>query len=370
MKTKLFKKVITLALSSIILLSSMAYAAVGQPYDRLSMSFTGNRYIYSNNPEKITTTLIAGTTGKNIVNRTVTPGQKYDVEYSHTNMTTIPLTVAVILKNNTNVKANIAIYNNAAYQNEAYDVVGSKTEFDYWSIAKYSTKTIDPGKSCVLIRSNLNAADYSTGVGKVLFQSDVAVNCRVAYFKTGTSDDAAGNLSDLTAGDTVSTTTNECLNDGRTIIYDYASAINKAFYLNMDVAYTDSTGKVLDPHNKYNANEFQKPVWYLPSSREYSQGNWGINYNMRLDNAGGKTLYIIPDWTNIKYLGSNSYTIYDPYTSSWKNIKLYKSSLDYAVIKLPNKSSMIFNFVLAGGDCGQEYFTFTAPTTGHAVPVN
>ncbi len=359
MKTK-FKKVLVCAVvGASLILNIGSVQAADRAYDRLSMSMTGNRYLYSNNPEKITTTYLpSGTTGKCTLNRVVSAGALYDVEFSHTNMTGTQLTVAVLITNNSGATANITVLNKSSAANGTYDIMGAAVEKEYWSTSKYESKSLANGASEIICSANISSANYSTGIGKVMFKADRSVNCKVVYMRTGTTKVAAGKLPALSAGELSGQTTSECKYDGRTVIYDYNTSKNKSFYLNMDPS----------THNYYNNGEFEKPVWFLPNSREYNQGNWGISYNMRLNNCGGKTLYIQPDWDNIKYTSTNSYTIYDPYTTSWKAFTLRRGQ--FATIKLPNSSSFIFNFVLAGGDSGHEYFTFIKPTSGTSYAVN
>ncbi len=384
-KKNYIKKLICLALIiSISLLPTLVFAVYSSSYDSLSFTQTNNSYIYSNNPEKIYSSYLKNGIGAYTIKVQLEANKSYDVEYSHANYTGVPLTLAVILTNKGPGDATITKMNNWSAANRSYYVIGSEVETEYWSNAKYSTKDLNAGTSEIYLRSDLNSANASAGVGKILLKANTSnVECKVVIFKTGTSlatvlglpvFDCMNTGSSNGSGTGKATGTGLYGHDGRMATFDYNTSVYKSFYLDCFSDYV----------SKYNENEFEAPDQYLPYSGWQSnapqvsprppvspgllQGSYGIMYNIIMKNAANKTLYLVPDWDNITYNNYQFYTIRDPYTSSWKTVSVQKPG--YISIKLPNSTSFGFNWVLAADDCGMLYCTFNKPTTGTAYPAN
>ncbi|WP_024833250.1 hypothetical protein [Ruminiclostridium josui] len=92
---KRFRSFVCLALFISILLTSTLVFAAYSPNDSLTFTKTNNSYIYSNNPEKIYSSYLRNGIGAYTIKVNLTANKAYDVEYSHSNYSGVPLTVAV-----------------------------------------------------------------------------------------------------------------------------------------------------------------------------------------------------------------------------------------------------------------------------------
>lgn len=331
---------------SSLLLVNTTFAAPNQANDSLAFTPNGNKYIYSNNPEQIQSTNMGNGVGAYTISQKLVINQSYDAEFNHTNYTGDNLVMGVMICNVGSSPEDVRVYNNkASTVGTVYTKVGADTEKNYWTATAGSTvKTVPDGETLMILTTNTIPALNSV-VGKVLF-TPLGNNlyCKIVYFKPGYAGQAISFPQAKANGS--KTVTGFFDHDARQVTYNYSSAAKKAFYL--------SLWKPISPAVA-NTSEYETIQNPLPGAGTTNVGNYGVCYNILLQNAGGKTLSITPDWDNVHNNGwsSQQLAIYDGTT--WVSHR-FENNTSWS-ITVPSSNQNI-KFILPAGNTGNVYFKF------------
>jgi hypothetical protein len=312
-------------------------------------SHTGIAYIYSNNPERIEIT-----TGAYTIEKYLTAGSYYDVEFYHY-AAVANRQVGIAIQNKGSSQATITISASAARKGQGY-IAAAAVEQDYQNNLGSTTKIVAPnGCQWVLVPlSGLAVGEYA--VGKVRLQSNTAnVVLRVVYGPAGdgalTSMSTSYGVAPYTTPTTSFSgqTTGYFTHDGLATTVDYA--LMQSFTL---PGWDSSLFPLPRPfvRNEYeDALSIPTPHGaYGPGSTPSSivvPGNYGMAYAVTISGASGKHVTITPK----RYPATIVVRV--PPTSSWVTYTI--SGGDYPPFSI-NSASWVLGFVQPGGNSSN--FTF------------
>lgn len=375
------KKLIAMFLSLLLFLCMRTYCFALEGYDSLDFHQTGCNYIYSNNPEPIKdenlydSKLKKYVDGKYTISQKILANQDYIAEYSHVNKSSGKLTLAIMICNTgtkdafVNVKRSRSVTFEVNVNSPEQSSIPAKLEADFSNLG-FSTTTIKiPPVSTknnrngyvIINQTELPAGNkkfdeykdyrdwsYHEGVGKVMFSTkNPYLYCKIIYIKSDKISNAL--LIDTpTDPENPNNRTTDCFKYYmRTASYD-TNKPNHRFLL--------GSGKYDLYINKMvytNTNEYEiKTPTKL--NKSVFLGNYGIYYEITLENSSNKLLEVIAD----TYI-SQSYAI--SVGNLWKSYTADKINKKRILIQLPSKSINKVGFILPANNVCNVTFDFTNP---------
>jgi|GEM_PF-1942381 len=347
--------VFILSLLIIITFYVKVYAVIPSGYTAVSFLNGGNNFIYSDNPESFSVTpndlfYLWGAS----LNTTPKDVEMYHILYNGWNSNN-KLMVGIAIRNSNNSPVTITFKgsgntwdiqsNQSANAFEKTPVILRdyfNASYTYVTIPAYSTQVV------YAINTNFVTGNYKFVFIRAQFQSSLSSNVWMRLFVAGENKinsttflNDLFNISSPNAPGTTNTFTGEL------------SYTQKITTLDANVK---TTYRFCEwPRPLSNINEYTGVVTYKSGGLDVNAGNFGVVYKININNANGKRIKIIPDWSN----KDRQYAtiLYRLNGSSWT----VGSTISYGqcwYISLGTNNSATFEFVLPGGNYGNYDISF------------
>ncbi|ANB57677.1 hypothetical protein GFC29_3111 [Anoxybacillus sp. B7M1] len=322
----------------IALIISFCFASMVNPAEAaylVSMTQSGNKYIYSNNPESIQGTMVSSSPyGKYTIDQPLQSSTTYVAEFYHHNYTGDSLRVGIAIKNNNSYTANVRVQNKAILAGQYTLETSTSVLRDFGNSTNDQTISI-PANSTVTILYTDVPTQYIVN-GKVKFTPQ-AGNMNARVFFISTSKYNVNNIFSLPRATSANSSMTTAFFNYDTRTVNVNAATTPSFYLS---AYQDNPG------------EYETGTNVLGSSKLL--GNYGIVYDVYLSNAAGKRIKITPNLASqgatqaqiVLWTASNSW-----YRTTYVN---RSSSQPYWLMSVPSDGH--FKFTLPGGNFGNVLF--------------
>jgi len=300
----------------------------------LTFSHSGNKYIFSDNPESIPSA------DKYTIEETLSSSYTYDIELYHQNLTGATKRVGIALYNPNASSATITIYakvtgtSNTAQSSEV-DLT-APLQRDYQNGTGATTLTLLANSYSFLVYVDMPTSKLVNE--KVKIKSSLS-NVRARVFHGPTSVTAQQVFSysrDSASGS--STTTGFFQNDG----LSNSTTIDASSYPSFVLS---------EWRPNLNSNEYETGTNVLGSSQ--LGGNYGMVYTITISNPGGKRLRITPYWAG----SGNNYARIVLWTSTngwYTTTKISPNS--YWLMATGTGATFTFKYVLPGGNFGNFKF--------------